>query len=50
MFIDGDLNFTINREEVWGESIRVDRTTSLTREQMESMGTVVVENISVNPT
>jgi hypothetical protein len=50
MFWGVDLNFTLNRDEIWGISARVDRNIDFFNFFIEDVGLVDVEPISMAPT
>jgi hypothetical protein len=50
LIIGGDLNFTVNRSKVWGDTARVDSWQELFLHQIERVGLVDVDPITLKPT
>jgi hypothetical protein len=50
LIVGRDLNFTMNRMEVWGNLSRVDRLVEFLIHQIERVGLVDVKLISLMPT
>jgi hypothetical protein len=50
LIVGGDLNFIVNKEDIWGFVVREDKLAPFFRDQIECHGLIYVEPVLLRPT